>query len=569
MHPVLLILLALAIWVMGYRFYGKFLRLGILQLHDDVSTPALSRPDDPDFEPRPWWTVSAFHAASSTGLLSLIGAAIAVVWGWVPAFLWVVVGSVVAATVLSVGTFWATLRRSGDSLAGLAYEMGGLPAALSLFFAGVLLLVLVGSTLGMVLGSLLDAHPEITWPFLALLTVGTLLRSGVPGWPLRAATAGALFAAAFFAGQYFPLSLVGSWTFSIRGVEVFGIRHELIWAGVALFIAYRAAGVRASEGTHGRGILASVLSIVVLGLFIAGTALQGNALDAPQFNTAEGLPPILVLLFLVVTGGALSGMHALVASGFTARNLTRQQDAMPVGYLAIALDSLIALMVIVALVTGFADGESWMTVYGTWPVYGGLYVWVDLAVTKIALAVSATGIPLEWSVGLVAAMAATLALSMLEATLRILSASVDEFVQDFEFKWVNTPTFKGRCALALIGIATVLLAQTHVNLQHWLLVGIANQWFACSVLVLLGLVLWRARRAAVFCWAPLVVVGPLTLWGTAWIMIHWAHQGDWALLGVGAVICLLCLVYLAMCASTALQLRRQMTRGAAADPPRF
>lgn len=566
MHPVILILLAIAIWVMGYRFYGKFLRLGILQLHEDFATPAMSRADDPEFEPRGRWTVAAFHAAASTGLLSLIGAAIAVVWGWVPAFLWVLLGGMIAASVLVVGVLWTTLRRDGDSLAGVAFDLAGLPAALALFFLGVVLLVLVGGTLGMVLGNLLNAHPETTWPFLSLFAVGGLLRGDIRKAPLRAAAAVALFVAAFFLGQHFPLSLAGSWTFSIRGTEVFGLRHELIWAVIALIIAYRAACVRASEGTHGRSLLAALLTVVVLALFIAGAALQGNALDAPQFNSVEGLPAAPVLIFIVLTGGALSGMHALVSAGFTARSLGHQQDVMPAGYLGVGLDSLVAVMVIAALVTGFSDTEMWQNVYGTWPVYGGLYIWVDLAITKIALAISALGIPLAWSVGLVSAMCALLALSMLETALRILSGSVDEFVQDFEFQWVNTPNFKQQAAVVLIGVTAFLLSQTHVNLQHWLLVGIANQWFACLVLILLGLVLWRARRPALFCWAPLAVIGPLTLWGTTWIMLEWYHQGDWALLVIGAVVCLGGLIFLIAGARTVAQLRRQMAEDAAVAP---
>ncbi|MBS1270665.1 MAG: Pyruvate/proton symporter BtsT [Gammaproteobacteria bacterium] len=558
MHPFILILLALAIWVLGYRFYGKFLKIGILQLHEDWPASALSQPGDPDSEPRGSWTVSAFHAAASTGLLSVIGAAIAVIWGWVPAFLWVTLGSIIAATVLNLGVMWATLRRSGESLAGLAYELGGLPAALSLFFSGVLLLVLVSSTLGMMLGNLLHAHPETTWPFLSLLVIGGLLKHGIRTSPLRAGASAVILIAAFFVGQSFPLSLGGNWSFSIRSVQVFGLRHELIWAVIALYMAYRAACVRASEGTYGRSIVATLLAIAVLGLFIAGTAIQGNPMDAPQFHTVDNLPPVPILLFLVVTGGALSGMHALVASGCTARNLQKQRDILPVGFLGVGLDSLVAVMVIVALVTGFTDRESWETVYGTWPVYGGLYIWVDLAITKIALAISAVGIPLAWSVGLVAALVTALALSMLETGLRILGSSVGEFVEDFDFKWVNTPVFKQRFAVTLIGLGTLMLSQTHINLQHWLLVGIANQWFACSVLVLLGLMLWRTRRSALFCWAPLVVIGPLTIWGTTWIMLQWLQRMDWVLFGIGAAVCLFGVTYFGLCAGSAVRLRRQM-----------
>jgi len=566
MHPIVLILLAVGVWVMGYRFYGKFIRLGILQLQEDGSAPVMSHAGDPALEPRSPLILSTFHAAASTGLLSVIGAAVAVVWGWVPAFLWVVLGSMIAATVLSLGVLWSTLRRSGESLAGLAYDLAGLPAALALFFVGVLLLVLVGSTLGMVLGNLLHAHPETTWPFLSLLAIGGLLNGGGRESPLRTGAAVAVFIAAFFLGQSFPLGLSGSWSFNLRGVEVFSLRHELVWAVIALYMAYRAARLPPSEGTHGRGVLASVVTLAVLVLFIAGTVVQGNALDAPQFHNVEGLPSAPVLLFIVLTGGALSGMHALVGSGATALYMRRQQDVIPTGFFGVGLDSLLAVMVIVALVAGFADRETWQSVYGTWPVYGGLYIWVDLAITKIALTISALGIPLAWSVGLVAVMAAALALSMLETGLRLLSGSVAEFVEDFEFQWADTPAFPQRTALAVIGAATVVLSQTHVNLQHWLLVGIANQWFACSVLVLLGLMLWRARRPAMLCWAPLVVVGPLTLWGSGWIMAQWFGRGEWVLISIGSVVLLFSAIHLVLCGSSALSLRRQMAEDSHVAP---
>ena len=76
MHPIVLILLAVGVWVMGYRFYGKFIRLGILQLQEDGSAPVVSHTGDPALEPRSPLILSTFHAAASTGLLSVIGA-----WG--------------------------------------------------------------------------------------------------------------------------------------------------------------------------------------------------------------------------------------------------------------------------------------------------------------------------------------------------------------------------------------------------------------------------------------------------------------------------------------------------------
>lgn len=555
MHPVFLILLALAMWAMGYRFFGKFLRLAMLQV--DANGARAAAPGR--------LTLGAVHAAAATGLLSIIGAAIAVVWGWVPAFLWVVLASMIAATVLAVGVLWTTVQRAGDSLAGVAFDLAGLPAALMLFFMGVVLLVLVGATLGNVLGDLVDAHPESAWALLALLVAGVPGRGD--GNPARRHGGAVLLVlAAVLVGLQLPLQLSGDWSLSLRGVALFTLPHELLWTLAALAMAYRALGAPDTAARDARGVVTVLLALAVLALFLAGTAVQGNALDAPQFNSVAALPAAPVLLFIVVTGGALSGMHALVASGLTARHTPAPRDIMRTGYFGVGLDSLVAVMVIVALVAGFSDTTSWQAVYGSWPAYGGLYVWLDLAITHIAYAISALGIPLPWSIALVATLCVALALSMLETALRLLGGSVDEFVQDFEFDWARGPHFKQQAATLLIGVATLLIAQSGANLQHWLLLGITNQWFACLVLVLLGMALWRARRPALLCWAPLLIIGPLTLWGTVWVMLEWQAQGDWGLLGTGAAVCLGGLVFLTIAARSVARLRRELAAAPTADP---
>lgn len=556
MFALILISLAIVVWIMGYRFYGKFLRLGILQFHD-WSTPIVSNDMSSEQVPRRSLALSGFHAAASTGILSIIGAAIAMVWGWVPGFLWVVVAGMVAATVLSLGAMWISLRRQGESMAGLAFELGGLPAALSLFFMGMILLVMVGASLGIIIGLILHAHPEITWPFLSLLMIAGFWNMKLGNATLRWAVVIFMVIAAFVLGQYFPLSLGGSWTFSVRGQEMIGLKHELIWAGIALYMAYRAAHGSLDGGTQGRGILASLLALLVLILFTSGSVISDFEIDAPQFQNLAELPPTLVLLFLVITGGALSGMHALVASGCSSKQLQKQNDAMQVGYFGVGLDSLLAVAVIAALATGFSNQDDWAQVFSIWPSYGGLYVWLDLVITKMGLTISATGIPLSWSIGLVAALCVALALSMLETALRILSAAVEEFVEDFDLKLVNTPSFKQRAALTLIGITALVLSQTNLNLQHWLLIGITNQWFACVVLMLLGLGLMRLRRSPVFAWIPLIMVLPFVIWGTGWILWHWALNAHWVFLAVGGLTCALGLIFTIISMVAGNRLRKQ------------
>jgi carbon starvation protein len=570
MTAILLILSALGVFVLGYRFFAKFLVLGVFRLQQDTPTPAEQRADGRDFIPSPRVLLLGQHAAGAVGILSVVGVAVALVWGWVPAFLWVVVGTLLAGGTHAMGALWASLRRSGDSLASVSFDLTGIPGAMSLYFLGVALLVIVSVLLSVLIGSLLRAHPEAAWAFLALLPATAVARRGAAdaAWPVAVLFylgALSLFFIALIAGQYLPLSLAGSWILTSGDVELLLLTDDLAWSLLALAFTYLSIKHPVDRTARPRGLLVTCLLIITIAAAIVGIALAQPELAAPQFQRDADLPSPLVLLFIVVTGGALSGVHGLLASGPTVRQLPSHGDAPVIAFGGTLLDGLLAVCVVVALAAGFSSADDWLALYGLWPEQASLFAWLDLAVVKLGLFIAAAGLPLPWAVALVAAVFAGLALTMLENAARALAFSIDEFVEDFDLAALKAPLFRERMVLAALVVGSVALSQTDPALEHWLLLGLTNLWFATTVLLMLALILLKLDRPPVFALAPVVVLAPLLLWGTAWVLNEYWQSGSWFLLGVSAVVVALaaCTAGVTLLAVLA-QRRRQAGTGLAA-----
>ena len=163
MNAMILLAIVLCVFVMGYRFYARFLMLGVFLPPGDAALPAIQHSDHHDYGTPGRWQLAGFHTAASAGLLSVTGAGIGVAWGWVPAFLWIVVGTLVAGGTYVLASLWSSLRENGNSLAGVIFGSAGAWAALPVFLLGLSVLVLVCTLTLVLLGQLLQTHPEATW----------------------------------------------------------------------------------------------------------------------------------------------------------------------------------------------------------------------------------------------------------------------------------------------------------------------------------------------------------------------------------------------------------------------
>ena len=335
MNTLLLLAIVLCVFVMGYRYYAKFLALAVFRINKDAPTPAKRRSDQHDLVATERWVLFS-NIIAGFGILSVLGVAVGVIWGWIPAFLWVVAGSLVAGGTLALASLWSSLRRSGDTLAGVVYDQIGIWGALPMFLLGALVLLCLCALMSVLLGQLLQAHPEASWSFLCLAIAPILLRRGTgiqtnPTLLIWLNLGMLLFMAGILLGQWFPLSATGIWRFHIGSFEILNLSNELIWATVALILAYKSTRAPVSRLAQPRGALVGVLLILLVLLVAVGLILNPSPLVAPDFQFDSELPGVFPLLFLVITGGAISGVYALIMTGPIVRQIKRQKDVPMLG----------------------------------------------------------------------------------------------------------------------------------------------------------------------------------------------------------------------------------------------
>lgn len=572
MNAVILMAIVLCVFVMGYRFYGKFLVLAVFPPLDDAAVPARRHEDGHDYLPVGRWRLAGYHVAAGTGLLSITGAGIGAAWGWVPAFLWIVVGTLVAGGVYALAGLWASLREDGNSLAGVVFGAAGAWAGLPVFLLGTGLLVLVCTLTLVLLGQLLQTHPEAAWPFLALLlATGTARRAfssdTVQRKLLWGAATGAILTAGIYLGQVLPLQVVGQLTLVTNDAVAVRLPGEAVWVAIALAAAFHSANAPAPAVATPRGTLVGMLIVLLMLLVACGLAFSSPVLVAPDFNNAEGLPSLFPLLFLVITAGSVSGVCALVATGPTMRQIERHADASTVAFSGVLLNGGLAVLILITLCAGFTEAAEWTSIYSALPATADVFTWIDLAITKAGRFVAALGIPMPTAVAIVAAVVASMALSMLEATLRTLSFGVEEFAEDFAVTRIRGRKQRARVATVGIAATAFLLLQFDLGLNHWLFLGLVNQLFAGCVMLLLGLVMLRNSRGAAFLLTPASFVLVCAFWGLFWLLPYWWNAGNRLVFALAVAAGVLASVSVIACLRAFVAARQQDPTAASSDTP--
>lgn len=564
MNALYLIVIVLLVFIMGYRFYAKFLLLGVFRTENDVPTPARQRGGSLDFSPCNRWLLLGHNAAANVGILSITGVGIAVVWGWIPAFLWVVVGTLVAGGTYALAALWASLRQGGNSLAGIVFDAAGAWAALPLFFLGAFLLVFLASLMCVLLGQILQAHPEAVWFFLSMVLTPLLIRRALSSRSVVGKIMGVfatmgLLAAGIILGQEYPLRFSGASILDINGLGVFRITQETPWVAIALALAYQSIRAPVSAIARPRGLIVTV-SLVILILFTgAGLLLAAPPIVAPDFNIDAGLPNVFPLLFLVVSGGAISGVYALIVTATTVRQIEQSQHAPVISYGSVMLDGVLAVLVLVVLCAGFSTTGEWSLMYGQWPNNAEIFVWVDLAITKLGRFVASTGMPMPVAIGVVASIIAGLALTMLENSLKALSFGVEEFVEDFDLSYLKGNPFRERIAVGIVIFATICLLQVDLGLDYWLFFGLANQLFAGCFMLVLSLILLRSSSGTLFALLPALFVLGCALWGLVWLVLDWWQKEEWILFVMTCVVGVSAMISVYACTGALMKVRQHNT----------
>ncbi len=427
---------ALLAYVLGYRFYSRWLARRVFRLDSGAVTPAHAREDGVDYVPTRPLVLFGHHFASIAGLAPMLGPAVAVIWGWVPALLWVVFGALFIGCVHDFSALVLSARHEGRSIGALCEDiLGGHAKALflALIFFGVALamgvFVEVISILfswgpdfdPAALSAATTSFPEVVLPssLLMVLALGSgwlLYRRGAPLAPVAGAGF-LLLLGCIFLGYRFPT----------LGLAREAWPEKAGWTWILLAYAWLASVLPVWLLLQARDFLNSLLLLSGLVLMYAGFFLAAPAFDAPAVRAhPEGAPSLFPFVFLIIACGAASGFHSLVASGTTSRQLDREPHARPIGYGGMIGESLLGLMAVLACTCTLGGQEAWGRVYADWHAIQGLGAKLGVFIRGAASFIEELGAPGDLAVTLVAMVVVSFALTTLDSATRLLRFNVEE-----------------------------------------------------------------------------------------------------------------------------------------------
>jgi carbon starvation protein len=343
-----LVVASACFYTLAYRFYGRFLARKVLQLNDRRPTPAHRIPDGANFTPTNRWVLFGHHFAAIAGAGPLLGPVLAAQFGFLPGFLWLVIGAVLAGAVQDFVILVASMRRQGRSLPQIARDEIGSITGTATAVAVLFIVIVALAGLGVAVVNALSHNPWGTFTLALTIPIAVAM-----GWYLQHLRPGhvgemsvigvALLLTAIGAGRILAHSTFASW-FDFD-------RDTLVWllAGYG-FVASVLPGWMLLVP---RDYLSSFMKVGVVLLLACGVIVIAPTIELPRvtaFIDGGGpiIPgPIFPFVFITIACGAISGFHALVASGTTPKMIDRESHAI-VGYGAMLMESFVGVIALIA-----------------------------------------------------------------------------------------------------------------------------------------------------------------------------------------------------------------------------
>jgi carbon starvation protein len=352
-NSIYILLAALCSYAIGYRFYSKWIAARVLALNDRRATPCEVRDDGKDFVKTNKWIVFGHHFAAISGPGPLVGPVLAAQFGYLPGTLWILIGVVLGGAVQDFVILFASLRRNGKSLGEMVKEELNTPAGYLALVAILAILIILLAVLGLVVVKALAESPWGVFTVSATIPIamfmGCYLRYGRVGKVMEASAIGIVcLLLAVWGGK-----LVHQ---NVELARVFGLREiHLAWAVIAYGLAASILPVWLLLAP--RDYLSTFMKLGTIFALAAGIFLVLPYLRMPALSQfADGSGPVVAgkifpFCFITIACGAISGFHTLISSGTTPKMITRESYARPIGYGAMCLESLVAIMALIAACT--------------------------------------------------------------------------------------------------------------------------------------------------------------------------------------------------------------------------
>ncbi len=494
---------AILFFILGYRFYSRFLARRVFSLSDEELTPAHEFNDGVDYVPAPKVVLFGHHFASIAGAAPIIGPAIAVFWGWVPAVLWVVFGTVFMGAVHDFSALVVSARNRGRTVGDIAGDLIT-PRVRTLFLIIVYFLIFfVMAVFAYAIAVLFVRFPSSVLPvnfqIIIALCLGFLFYRRKASITVPTIVAFGLLACAIWAGMKFNLTVP-----PLMGSEV------ATWVVVLLIYSFVASVLPVWTLLQPRDYINSYMLIFGLGLMVLGLFISSPEIAAPAFNVksaGDGVP-LIPFLFVTIACGAISGFHGLVSSGTTSKQVDKMNHCRPIGYGCMLGEGTLAIIAILAVTTGIGQTE-WFEKYATWgsAESGGISNFVLGASSLLG----GVRIPHELAATIVSVMVISFASTSLDTSTRIQRLIIGELASEYKIDFLKN--IYAATVLAVVpALMLALLAQApgrglgSGGFILWPLFGATNQLIAGFTLLVATVYLWKTKRPFIYTFVPMVLV---------------------------------------------------------------
>lgn len=596
MSTLIIAVLSFVGFIVAYHTYGKWLARKIFGLDPQLKVPSQELRDDVDYVPTKKEIIFGHHFTSIAGTGPIVGPAIAVFWGWLPALLWVVLGSIFIGAVHDFGALVVSLRNRGQTVGDIAGRMITPRAKLLFLLILFMALTVVLAIFGLVIAIIFALYPEsvlsvwIEIPLAVGIGIWIHRKGGNILLPSIVAL-GVMYVAMGVGAYLLPINLSAWFGIPLLGDTLMNV--VVIWTLVLFVYCFIASVLPVWTLLQPRDFINSHELILALVLLVLGLAVASFAGGADLFSSAPAIapdippdaPPIWPFLFITIACGAISGFHCMVSSGTSSKQVASEGDAQYVGYGAMLLEGGLAVIVIIACCAGIGMGlfqrsgtgasysfqpvinsatgqqvkheAAWRTRYATTRTVanpdGGTKTVGGWASHSLAQKVgafidgggnflSSLGIPLKMSIAIMAVLVASFAATTLDTATRLQRYVIQELAQTAKIKPLTNRYVATGVALFVGGVVALMPGPKGPGsggLILWPLFGATNQLLAGLAFMVIVFYLLRRNQPIWFAVLPMIVMLIMPAWAMLWQMFNpdgWWAQKNYLLFGFGVAV---------------------------------
>lgn len=543
MESILIAVVAFVGYLIAYFTYGKYLSQKVFGLDASRLMPSHELTDGVDYVPTKKQVIFGHHFTSIAGTGPIVGPAIGIIWGWVPALLWVFLGSIFMGAVHDLGALVISLRHKGHTMAEITGQVMNRHLKIMFFIIVFLAVLIVIAIFGLVIAIIFDMYPQAVLPVWLQIPIaiamGRAIQSGKANLTVITIMAVVAMYGTILLGNVIPVPMP----------EVFGIPSTGVWTILLLIYAYIASTLSVTTLLQPRDFINAWQLMVAMALVVLGIFVAAPEMVAPAFNLApEGAPPWMPFLFITIACGAISGFHCLVSSGTSSKQVDSEPDARFVGYGSMLTEGFLATTVLIACGAGLAmayetpDGQTltgsaaFATHYGSWMASSGLASKVAAFVVGAANMISSLGVPKEFAIVLMGVFVASFAGTTLDTSTRIQRYVISELAADLK---IDALTKRHPATLFAVVTAAALAFYNGAGgkgaLLLWPLFGSMNQLLAGLALVVISYWLRKQGRNFYVTLIPALLIMVFTSWALVITLGSLYDSANYPSLTIGAI----------------------------------